>query len=81
LVALGLFAVFQFSTFAGFAAEPPGSSSNLATLAAPAGVPVDRRPTALVVEDNPADVYARVRERPDVPKAELEEFRKLLRVP
>ena len=33
------------------------------------------------IEDNPADVYARVRERPDVPKAELEEFRKLLRVP
>ena len=33
------------------------------------------------IEDNPAAVYARVRERPDVPKAELEEFRKLLRVP
>jgi hypothetical protein len=33
------------------------------------------------IEDNPADVYARIRERPDVPKAELEEFRKLLRVP
>ncbi len=33
------------------------------------------------IEDNPADVYARLRERPDVPKAELEEFRKLLRVP
>jgi len=33
------------------------------------------------IEDNPADVYARVRERPDVPKQELEEFRKLLRVP
>jgi hypothetical protein len=33
------------------------------------------------IEDNPADVYARVRGQPDVPKAELEEFRKLLRVP
>ena len=33
------------------------------------------------IEDNPADVYARLRERPDIPKAELEEFRKLLRVP
>jgi hypothetical protein len=33
------------------------------------------------IEDNPADVYARVRERADVPKQELEEFRKLLRVP
>lgn len=33
------------------------------------------------IEDNPAGVYARVRERADVPKQELEEFRKLLRVP
>jgi hypothetical protein len=33
------------------------------------------------IEDNPADVYARVRERADVPRQELEEFRKLLRVP
>jgi hypothetical protein len=33
------------------------------------------------IEDNPADVYARIRERPDVPRTELEEFRKLLRVP
>jgi hypothetical protein len=33
------------------------------------------------IEDNPADVYARLRERPDVPAAELEEFRKLLRLP
>jgi hypothetical protein len=33
------------------------------------------------IEDNPADVYARVRAHPDVPKLELEEFRKLLRVP
>jgi hypothetical protein len=33
------------------------------------------------IEDNPADVYARLRERPDVPRQELEEFRKLLRVP
>jgi hypothetical protein len=33
------------------------------------------------VEDNPADVYARLRARPDVPKQELEEFRKLLGVP
>src|SRR5262249_45703769 len=33
------------------------------------------------IEDNAADVIAKVRDRPDVPKAELEEFRKLLRVP
>jgi hypothetical protein len=33
------------------------------------------------IEDNAADVMAKVRARPDVPKAELEEFRKLLRVP
>jgi hypothetical protein len=33
------------------------------------------------IEDNAADVVAKVRTRPDVPKAELEEFRKLLRVP
>ena len=33
------------------------------------------------IEDNAADVVAKVRARPDVPKAELEEFRKLLRVP
>lgn len=33
------------------------------------------------IEDNAADVMAKVRDRPDVPKAELEEFRKLLRVP
>ena len=33
------------------------------------------------IEDNPADVYARIKERPDVPKQELEEFRKLLGVP
>jgi hypothetical protein len=33
------------------------------------------------IEDNPGDVYTRVRERPDVPKGDLEEFRKLLRVP
>jgi hypothetical protein len=33
------------------------------------------------IEDNAGDVMAKVRERPDVPKAELEEFRKLLRVP
>lgn len=33
------------------------------------------------IEDNPADVYARLRERPDVPPVELEEFRKLLRLP
>jgi hypothetical protein len=33
------------------------------------------------IEDNPADVYARVRAQPDVPGPELEEFRKLLRVP
>jgi hypothetical protein len=33
------------------------------------------------IEDNPADVYARLRAQPDVPRQELEEFRKLLRVP
>ena len=33
------------------------------------------------IEDNPADVYARLRDHPDVPRAELEEFRKLLRLP
>jgi len=33
------------------------------------------------IEDNSADVYAKVREHADVPKQELEEFRKLLRVP
>jgi hypothetical protein len=33
------------------------------------------------IEDNPADVYAKVRERADVPRPELEEFRKLLGVP
>jgi hypothetical protein len=33
------------------------------------------------IEDNPADVYAKVRAHADVPKQELEEFRKLLRVP
>ncbi|HXA98043.1 MAG TPA: hypothetical protein VN323_20950, partial [Candidatus Dormibacteraeota bacterium] len=33
------------------------------------------------IEDNPGDVYTRVRERPDVPKRDLEEFRKLLGVP
>jgi len=33
------------------------------------------------IEDNPTDVYAKVREHADVPKQELEEFRKLLRVP
>ena len=34
-----------------------------------------------LIEENPADVYARLKERPDVPKPELEEFRKLLGVP
>lgn len=33
------------------------------------------------IEDNPADVYARIKDHPDVPKQELEEFRKLLGVP
>lgn len=33
------------------------------------------------IESNPVDVYTRLRARPDVPKQELEEFRKLLRVP
>jgi hypothetical protein len=33
------------------------------------------------IEDNPADVYARVSAQAGVPKQELEEFRKLLRVP
>jgi hypothetical protein len=34
-----------------------------------------------LIEENPADVYARIKARPDVPKPELEEFRKLLGVP
>ena len=33
------------------------------------------------IKENPARVYARVRAHADVPKQELEEFRKLLRVP
>jgi hypothetical protein len=33
------------------------------------------------IETAPSDVYARVRERPDVPRPELEQFRALLRVP
>lgn len=33
------------------------------------------------IEDNPADVYARVRDWPGTPRPELEEFRKLLRLP
>ena len=33
------------------------------------------------IENNPAEVYAKVREHPGVPKPELEEFRKLLGVP
>ena len=33
------------------------------------------------IEEDPAAVYAKVRERADVPRQELEEFRKLLRVP
>ena len=33
------------------------------------------------IEDNPADVYRRVSERPDVPRPELEEFRRLLKLP
>lgn len=33
------------------------------------------------IEDNPADAYQRVSARPDVPKPELEEFRRLLRLP
>jgi hypothetical protein len=33
------------------------------------------------IEENPAQVFAEVRRSPDVPQAELEEFRKLLRVP
>ena len=33
------------------------------------------------IEDNPADVYAKVRDHAGVPKQEVEEFRKLLRVP
>ena len=32
------------------------------------------------IEDNPADVYARVSRQPEVPRLELEEFRKLLSV-
>jgi len=30
------------------------------------------------VEEDPAGVYAKLRDRPDVPRAELEEFRALL---
>jgi hypothetical protein len=33
------------------------------------------------IESNPTDVYRRLRERPDMPRSELEEFRKLLGVP
>ncbi len=33
------------------------------------------------IEENPAQVYQRVSERPDVPRQELEEFRRLLRLP
>ena len=33
------------------------------------------------IEDNPADAYQRVSARPDVPKPELEEFRRLLGLP
>ncbi len=32
------------------------------------------------VEEDPAGVYAKLRERPDIPHAELEEFRALLAV-
>jgi hypothetical protein len=34
-----------------------------------------------LIEENPGDVYARLKARPDVPPQELEEFRKLLGVP
>jgi hypothetical protein len=34
--------------------------------------------TTRAIEDNPADVYDRLRQRPDVPPNELEEFRRLL---
>lgn len=33
------------------------------------------------IDDNPADVHARVRQRPDVPAGDLEEFRQLLQLP
>ena len=33
------------------------------------------------IEENPAEVYRKVSERPDVPRAELEQFRTLLGVP
>jgi hypothetical protein len=33
------------------------------------------------IEDNPAAVWTALRERPDVPRRELEEFRRLLRLP
>ena len=33
------------------------------------------------IEENPAQVYQRVSERPDVPRQELAEFRRLLRLP
>lgn len=35
---------------------------------------------SLAIENNPGDVYVRLRDRPDVPPRELEEFRKLLRL-
>ncbi len=33
------------------------------------------------IEEDPARVYQLVSERPDVPRAELEEFRRVLRLP
>jgi hypothetical protein len=33
------------------------------------------------IEEDPAKVYQLVSERPDVPRVELEEFRRLLRLP
>jgi hypothetical protein len=37
--------------------------------------------TTRAIEEDPARVYQLVSERPDVPRAELEEFRRLLRLP
>lgn len=37
--------------------------------------------TTHAVEDNPADLYQKLRQRPDVPRADLEGFRRLLRLP
>jgi len=37
--------------------------------------------TTRAIDDDPAGVYEQLRQRPDVPRRELEEFRRLLRLP